>query len=464
MPVSQPNFLTYLRFSFTFRLAVIYVAMFMVSFGILIALSYWSMVVRPYDDVLSRVSSEMDDLAYAYVVGGEDILINALVKRVDFPSDRKAFHVFLDKDGNRRTGNLPSWPNPPQLGPVEIEADRYFGGDEIDFQALSLDRVFADGARLIVGRDIEDISERRETLIEGLVWSGVLAIVLGGVGGIFMSMAVGKRIESINDAARKVIEGDLSGRVEMTGARDDFDRLAETLNMMLSRIEASMEAISRVSDSVAHELRLPLSRLHADLEDLATAADKGQPVTGMVDSAIAESERLKSVFESLLRIARIETGRHSIEREEVDLVRLVNDAVDLYQPEAEDHALHLAVTLPERLIVRGDANLLFQMMSNLLDNAIKFAVKGSVVAIELTDGEGTARFSVENEGAGIPPEHRQRVTERFYRVEDTPSQGLGLGLTLVKVTAVAHGGQLEFADTDRGFAVIVTLPLPPVRD
>ncbi len=453
-----PPFFTYLRHSFAFRLIVLYVALFMLSVSILVAVTYWMMVVKPWDETAELVGSELETLSHIYKVDGEAALAGALERRFRALSERRAFHVFLNENGKLVAGNLPSWPSVPRLGFYEIEADRYLEGDEIDYQALSREQVFANGARLIVGRDIEDVGDRQEQLIEGLVAAVIISIILGGAGGVFMSLAVSRRLETINRAARQVIDGDLSGRVQVTGSGDDFDKLARTLNAMLARIEKSVEAISRVSDSVAHELRLPLSRLHAELEDLALAAEKGDMKPELAERAIQESVRLKAVFEALLSIARLETGRHNIPREGVDFTKLVEDAAEFYQPEAEGRSLRMLTEITPGIRVQGDVNLLFQMLSNLVDNAIKFAPVDSTVMLRLKMAEDHIIFSTTNEGTGIAPEHRARVTERFYRAGDGATPGLGLGLSLVEAVVKAHGGSLEFTDSEEGFSACIRLP------
>ncbi|WP_417449470.1 ATP-binding protein [Kordiimonas sp.] len=460
----KPFFLTYLRHSFAFKLVMLYVLLFVVSVSILTGVTYWAMVAAPREETAAIVQAERDTLATIYKLEGAAVLVKALESRAQAPAARKAFHVFISAQGDAITSNLPSWPSVPQFSLYEIEADRYLEGDEIDYQALSLEQVFADGSRLIVGRDIEDIGDREERLIEALVAASVIAVLLGSAGGVFMSLAVSRRLEAVNTAAQQVINGDLSRRVHTFGTGDDFDKLAATLNEMLDRIEKSVEAISRVSDSVAHELRLPLTRLHAELEELADSAEQGKLEPEHAARAIAESERLKAVFEALLRIARIETGRHDIVRDRVNLTTLVTDAAELYQPEVDNRSLTLDCRIAGPVFTAGDPNLLFQMIANLIDNAVKYAPRESTIRVSLTRKGKRVRFSVENEGEGIRQDERPRVTERFYRGENWDVPGLGLGLSLADVVVKAHGGRLAFVDTAGGFAVVVFLSGLRARD
>ena len=451
--------LTYLRHSFAFRLIAIYVATFLGSVGILIAITYWVMVTQPLDAIGRLVVQEMRELSDIYKLDGEEALVETLERRAESLKEPRAFHVFINPYGRTASANLPSWPSQPRTGLFEVEADRYREGAEIDYQALSMDRVFANGARLLIGRDIEDIRDREEWLLEALAWAIGIAVFLGSVGGAFMSLAVGKRLESINLAAHKVIDGNFSGRISTAGTGDDFDKLSSTLNLMLAKIEKSLQSTSRVSDSVAHELRLPLSRLRAELEDLATAMASNQASLSMVDQALEEVDRLKSVFEALLRIARIETGRHSVRQEAIDVVNLVHDALELYQPEIDARNQRVSLDLPTCQTVYGDPDLIFQAITNLLDNAIKFAPTGGHIAVSMNTVAGTVCLCFENEGTGIPSEHRPLVTERFYRVAADDVPGIGLGLSLVDAILTAHGGHLTFRDSELGFAVEMSLPL-----
>lgn len=446
--------------SLTFRLALIYLALFSLSVVLLLGVTWWMTVVRPLEDVRVSILREADALGDIYIVDGAAALEAALARRAATVSDRKAFHAYTGTDG-RIVANLPSWPAKAASGWARFEADLYVDGDEEDHEALIHEQNFRDGARLIVGRDIEDIDEREEVIEQLILWGGVAVLILGLAGGVVMSLAVGRRIEAVNATARKVIAGDLSGRVPTRGSGDDFDRLGDTLNLMLARIEALVEAVSRVSDSVAHELRTPLARLQADLGELGGAGGAGDRAR-LIEAAAAEAARLQATFDSLLRIARLETGRHAIERRPVDLAKLLADAAELYAPEAEDQGKTLDVSIDAGLATRGDANLLFQAVTNLLDNALKHTPPGSRVRLTGRQLAGTpngALIEIADDGPGIAAEHRERVVERFYRVPGSEGRpGLGLGLSVVDAVARAHGARLELADDGPGLAVRFHLP------
>lgn len=444
--------------SLSFRLALIYVALFGLSVAALLAFYFWISVRAPLEAVQTRVQGEADAYARVYILDGADALVRGLEARAVRLDDRMPFHAFLDPEGRVLSSNLPSWPAYAGRRWLWIEADIYADGDETDHEAIVLDRRFDDGARLLIGRDVEDIDDLREQLVAAAWWMLAGTMLLGVVGGALMSRAIGRRIETINRAARTVIAGDLSGRVVTRGSGDDFDRLGETLNLMLARIEELVESVRRVSDSVAHELRTPLMRMLVGLEELAEEKDEDRR-RQLAEEAIEEARRLHRLFDALLRIARIESGRHRARTEPVALDRLVADAVEFHQPEADARGRRLHLGTVDAGTVSGDPDLLFQAVSNLIDNAVKYTPSGGEIIVSV-EGEGQQiRLSVCDDGIGIPAAERSRVTQRFFRGEGTSGiPGAGLGLSLTSAVAALHQARLEFPDRDRGTRADMIFP------
>lgn len=456
--------------SLSFRLALTYVALFCLSVAALLGLYYWMSVHAPLEASKERVGIEAQAMARTYMLDGEQALVATLDQRAGRVYTRKPFHAFIDSEGRVVTSNLPSWPAYSGETWLRIEADIYRDGDESDHEALVLDRRFDDGARLLVGEDMEDIDEAEEQLSAAASWILPGALILGILGGALMSRAIGKRIETINTAARTVIAGDLSGRVALRGSGDDFDRLGETLNLMLSRIEDLLESIRRVSDSIAHELRTPLARLLVSLEEM-DGPDTGRKAA-LLHEATDEARRLHRMFDALLRIARIESGRHASEHRPVDVRALLEDAVEFHQPDAETKSIALGIAEAAQgtggaggtadLTLPGDPDLLFQAVSNLIDNALKYTPAGGSVTVSAERRGPAAVLAVGDTGYGIAAADRDRLTERFYRAEATRDlPGEGLGLSLVAAVAARHRGELRFLDNTPGTRVELILPLDP---
>ncbi|WP_371422546.1 sensor histidine kinase [Tardiphaga sp.] len=438
--------------SLLFRLALLYALVFSASLALLITGYYLVSVHRPIETVKGRIRGEANSLMQRFGSAASPGLRGALEARATSAQDRTPYHVLLSPNGEVLAKNLPSWPRYEGKRWVSIEADSYYNGEDNDHMALLLDEQLADGSRLMIGRDVEDLRQREGTIFGAAGWLIIGGVLFGVVGGVIMSRTIGKRIDSINVTARRVMAGDLFERIPTYGSQDDFDSLAETLNLMLGRIQALLDAIRRVSDSVAHELRTPLTRLHTDLSELS--ASLPSEARALVDNAVSEAENVISLFDAVLRIGRIESIRGNVELAKVDVSQLLIDVVEIFGPSAEEKGIGLEVTITDGLYVIGNSNLLFQAIGNILDNAIKFAPADG--RVELAGGQegGEVQLCVADNGPGIPTAYRQEVFERFFRLPETAEvQGLGLGLSFVKAVAEAHRSIVRLEDANPGLRV-----------
>ncbi|WP_395397855.1 HAMP domain-containing sensor histidine kinase [Novosphingobium sp. BL-8A] len=451
--------MTRLLRSLSFRLAIAYAGLFCLSVALLMGAVYWLRVAVPLDN--ARIAVDDDARQYTQLIETRGLAAAgaALDRRAHSGATRKPFHTLIAPDGEILTSNLPSWPRKAAGGQIMIEADSFNDGFEIDHSALVRDHVFADGTRLLIGRDVEDIVREKELLQMAAFWLFGGTVVLGLTGGWLMSRAIGARIEIVTSAARQVMEGDLSGRVPLRGTNDDFDRLNETLNLMLSRNQSLFEAVRRVSDNVAHELRTPLARLVGKLEEIEERAGEDAEMRTAIEEAIAEAHRLRRIFAALVRISRLEGGRHALSLQYTDVVQLLEDVVEFYQPEAERRGIELVLEAERPMVADLDLDLVFQAMSNLLDNALKYVPPGSRIVVSAALGEVLA-LTVSDNGPGLAPSEFERVKEQFFRGEAaTGMAGEGLGLSMVSAIAHVHGGDLLLADNAPG--LMATFAFPP---
>lgn len=441
-----------LRHSLTLRLGLIYVALFLTSTVALFGAAYWIGVYQPLLEAAAGVSDEAAELVAIDRGGGRDALVRALLVR-EKTGPKRPFHALIAPDGKTVTANLPSWPKTSIGGWTTLEADVYQAGQEQDYEALVVERRLSDGARLIVGRDVESIDDRDELYTIGSVWLILFAALLAIGGSVAMSRAVGRRIDAVTRTARRVMAGNLTERIPLRGTGDDFDELSATLNLMLGRIEEAVESVRRVSDNVAHELRTPLARLHADLDELRAAGSEDERQR-LAEQAATEAKRLQAIFDALLRIARIESGRHLTGMRRIDLTTLLADAVELHTPDAEAHGQRIESRIAPGLELDADPNLLFQAISNLLDNAVKYGGAGAVIAVSAQRTERGTEIAISDSGPGIADAWRDRVTERFFRGPDTAGQpGTGLGLALVSAIVGLHKWHLDIEDARPGTRV-----------
>ncbi|WP_170065905.1 sensor histidine kinase [Novosphingobium guangzhouense] len=451
--------MTRLLRSFSFRLALTYAGLFCLSVGLIMGVGYWLRVVVPMDATHRMVESDSDQLRKLYAARGVEALTIALDRRAQHSDGPKAFHALLSADGKVLTTNLPSWPARPSGHLSLIEADTFVEGAEIDHNALVKDQILPGGVRLMVGRDVEDVTSEAQVLRTAAVWILGVTLLLGLVGGWLMSLAIGSRIEAVTLTARRVMAGDLTRRVRVLGTNDDFDRLGEALNLMLSRIETLFQAVQRVSDNAAHELRTPLARLIGRLETLEQAAGTDMTMRLAASDAIVEANRLQQILSALMRISRLENGRHPLELQRTDVVQLLEDLAEFYQPEAERLGIELVISARRPLVADLDLDLVFQALSNLLDNALKHAGAGHRIEISATRRAAGLDLSVRDDGPGIASDETAQVTEQFYRGKGSDGvPGDGLGLSMVAAIAHAHGASLQFSDARPGLRVTLAIP------
>ena len=293
--------------------------------------------------------------------------------------------------------------------------------------------------------------------------SGVLT--LGGlIAGFAVSRVALKRIETVNAAARSIMAGDMTRRIAVTGAGDEFDVLATNLNAMLERIEALMSGLREVSDNIAHDLKTPLSRLRNSAEAALRETGADAYREGL-EHTIEKADELIKTFNSLLLVARLEAGALEENAQRFDVGRTVRDVAELYEPVADERGMGLAVNVQSGPQLTGNEQLVVQAVANLIENAIKYSGKpgnagsGAAISIDLAELPDAIEIAVADNGPGIAPEDRRRVLQRFVRLEKSRTEpGTGLGLSLVQAVARLHGGAVRLEDNHPGLRVVLTLP------
>ena len=314
-----------------------------------------------------------------------------------------------------------------------------------------------DGYALRIGDDDARNDALEATVVAGFGWAFAGVVALGILGGLGLSFGVHRRLNAMSGAAEAIINGDFSRRIPVRGPErgggDDLDRLAATFNRMLDRITLLMESLRQVSSDVAHDLRTPLTRLRQRLEVSRTAKTAGERAAA-ISGALEEVDAILDTFAALLRIAQIESGARRAAFRPVDLAALARDVVADFAPSAEDagHALTLVAGAP--LAVEGDPELLTQMLVNLVENGLRHAGEKARVTVRVEAEGPAAVVAVADDGPGVPAAERERIFDRFYRLERSRSTpGSGLGLALVAAVARLHGASVTLADASPGLDV-----------
>jgi signal transduction histidine kinase len=315
------------------------------------------------------------------------------------------------------------------------------------------------GLTLVIGRDLAEETDFRLVVEETLTIAVVLTGLLAAVVGVVVSRAVLRRLAQVNRTARRILRGRLEERVPLAGNDDEFDHLAANLNDMLDRIVDLMRATREVTDNVAHDLRSPLSRMRNRLELALLPGNGRDALEQAVRASLDDTDRVLETFEALLGIARMEHGLAPDFRE-VDLAVLAEDCVDYFLPLAEEKGVTLTLDNAQRGRVAADPHLLFQAVSNVLDNAIRYTPSGGHIRVTVQESAGFAVLSVADDGPGIPADRRADVLRRFVRLDTSRHHpGSGLGLAVVEAVARHHRGRLELADNHPGLVVSLALAL-----
>jgi hypothetical protein len=325
--------------------------------------------------------------------------------------------------------------------------------------------LLSEGYHLMVGRNLRERENFENLIQQSLVWSVIITIALGGLGGYIMSRDMRRRLEAINATTLRIMRGDMHERIPVVGTDDEFDRLSVNLNNMLQQIDRLMLAMREVSDNVAHDLRSPLTRIKSRLEVTLLTQKNAAEYRQALEQTVSEVDNVLSTFNALLSIAQAEGGAARGDMERLDLAALCADVAELYEPLAEAKDLALTATLAGSAPIKGNRHLLFQAIANLIDNAIKYSAPGGgAVSISAAIVGDKVEVVVADRGPGIPARDRERVLQRFVRLEQSrTTPGNGLGLSLVTAVMTLHDGTLELGDNAPGLKVILRLPLAAAR-
>jgi signal transduction histidine kinase len=450
-----------------FRLTLVYLLVFALFAAFL--LGYFALNTRRMinEQIMRTVDSEIADLTAMYERAGLRGLIIAVDTRAGNPGS--SLYLVTTPSGAGLAGNVGSLESRviERTGWIEAVYRRIEQPDSAEHTALVRVVGLPGGFRLLVGRDLEE----RERIF-GIVavagrWSVAIVVVLGVIGGFFVSRRVLRRIDAMSDKAQTIMAGDLAGRLPSAGTGDELDRLAANLNAMLERIEALMRGLKNVSDNVAHDLRTPLTRLRNRCEAALRSAKTTADYRNAIEATIEESDNLIRIFDALLMIARAESGEPRADMTAFDAAEIARDVGELYEPLADEQGLALRVEAPGPAPIKGNRELIGQALANLLDNAIKYADANSArpegVAPEIVvtaQAKGSrVLLGVADRGPGIPPADRARAVDRFVRLEQSRTKpGSGLGLSLASAVARLHGGELRLEDNAPGLTAVLSLP------
>ncbi|SEF12600.1 Signal transduction histidine kinase [Rhizobiales bacterium GAS191] len=449
--------------SSTLKLALICIGVFGTAVLALFIYVYCSTAsyVRSRSD--HAIATERVILQQAYDRAGRGGLIAAIEQRIADERFEGGLYLLADLSFAPVAGNLKIWPS-------ALKGPKGWGNFSTQDWKPDSDRALLraefetlpDGYHLLVGKNIDDLGEFAGKIKTALAWSTSFTFILAGVASVMVTRRTVGRIEAINATSRAIMHSGLDKRIPLRGTRDEWDQLADNLNLMLDRIEGLVGEVKQVTDNVAHDLRTPLARMRGRLEKAYNRRRDRDDDQSLIGDTIADLDAVLRMFASLTRISQIEANDRMAGFRPVNLADIARDVVELFDAAAEEKGGHLSVVADQQVLVTGDRDLLFDAVANLVDNAIKHGRETGQVTVEVTESDGGTVLSVADDGPGIPVDECQHVFKRFYRLESSRrTPGNGLGLSLVAAVARLHGARIEMVDNAPGLKIRLRLPWPP---
>ncbi len=443
------------------RLTLLYTLIFgVLAVGVVsyISISTGRLVIQ---QVRVTVDEEVQQLARIYRRFGTRRMIATIERRSRQPGAN--LYRVMSRDGIVLAGNVASmdermldhtgW----RLHPFRYERGTPTPGPP----PLAIGRVFdlTGGAKLLVGRDIGDANTFR-SIVRRASSISITVLVLTG---LFLVLVLGRRavrrLDTVTATTGRIVEGDLSQRLPVSSKADEFDRLSVALNEVLERVERLDSGVRNVSDNIAHDLKTPLTRLRNRADALARSNDPKETVD-TAQNIVAEADGLIRTFDALLLISQTESGARPVALARFEIVPIVESVFELFEPSTEEAGVELTLNVECEPQVEGHRELLAQVLTNLLDNALKYAAgKDAAIEMSVECTSDDILLVVADNGPGIAKEDRAIVRERFVRLDESrTTKGFGLGLAMVEAVARVHNGSLMLDDNEPGLRAILRLP------
>jgi signal transduction histidine kinase len=444
--------------SVAFRMALGYGVLVVGTMAVISPALYFGTVVAIDRGIDAKLSKLSEDLIDRFETGNVEAVQRRIRQLLTDGIDQETeVYSLLDADGRNIVGNVGAM---GQGTPFDRLTDQVIVRDGRPSTSRLLPHRLPNGEVLVVGRDLHDVREMEQLIVRALLVGGVVALLLAVGGAALVRRQLEHRMAAIRHTAREIEAGDLSRRIPVPDADDEFTRLNHDINRMLDRIQRLMEGVRDVSNAIAHDLRTPLGRIRNRLDEVLGPGATTEQLRKAAEASIHGIDELIAIFDKLLQIAEAESATRRQCFQPVALKDIVMDVVELYDATAEASGVMIAVDVVGEPTTLGDKDLLASATANLVDNALKYGGNAATtVRVGAREDGDTVSIVVEDEGPGIVLEERAKVVTRFYRLDRSRSlPGNGLGLAIVTAISHLHGGSLSLEDAAPGLIARIVLP------
>jgi heavy metal sensor kinase len=451
-----------------FRLTLWYAGIFTLSSCIAFFLFYMLITSWIRDQTDQELLGQVNRFSTLLAAEGVEAVKNGAVIEAQAAGVKKVFFRFLSLNGQAfSSSNMSYWKD------INVSGTAVKGllrGSHPVYETITIpDRkeevrilyaLLSPSIILQVGQAMESYSRFLDAFKGIFIATMTFLIIIAAGVGWFMARRAVSGVEAITWTAQKISGGTLEERVPVKTRGDEIDQLAITFNQMLDRIQILLTEIKEMSDNIAHDLRSPITRIRGTAEVTLTTGKSLSEYENMAASTIEECDRLLDMINTMLMISKTESGVDKLSLEEIDLQDLIREACELFEPTAEDRGVTLTCDVPDGSHLVGDTRMIQRMLSNLLDNAIKYTPPGGWVNVSVSENDAQVVVSVKDTGCGISSSDLPHIFERFYRCDQSRSQaGIGLGLSLARAIARAHGGEITATSApNQGSTFTATLP------